>query len=148
MFEQTLLAFNKADPADIVFAQKLLADNNLPYQDIEDKNVKIFILKNDNTPIGIIGLEVYHKIALLRSMVIEKMYKNQGYGKYLFNKIVDYCKDKKVSELYLLTCSADRYFEKLGFEQILRNNLPEEIKQTKQFSQLCPCSAICMMLNL
>lgn len=148
MLNQTSLEFNKLDISSIDVAKKLLEQNNLPYQDIEDENVEVFALTYNSSLIGTIGLEAYGNIALLRSMATDKKYRDQGYGKYLFDEIIKHCKSKNINELYLLTCTADKYFKKLGFKQIFRDRLPNEIKQTKQFSQLCPCSAICMELKI
>lgn len=148
MSKQKLLDFNLLKSEDILFLKNLLSQNDLPNQDVEDNNVAIFALKDGANLIGIIGLEKYGNIALLRSMVTDEKYRGQGYGKILFEEIIKYSKNNCVSELFLLTCSADKYFEKLGFAYIKREKLPREIKQTKQFTQLCPCSAICMALKI
>lgn len=148
MSKQKFLDFNLLKSEDTLFVKNLLEQNDLPNKDIEDKNVKIFSLKDGDILIGIIGLEEYEEIALLRSMVTDKKYRGQGYGKILFDEIIKYAKNKRINELYLLTCTAEKYFEKLGFQKLSRNDMPKEIKKTKQFSELCPCSAVCMILKI
>lgn len=148
MSKQKFLDFILLKSEDILFIKNLLSQNDLPNQDIEDNNVKIFALKEDNNLIGTIGIEEYGKIALLRSMVTDEKYRGQGYGKILFDEIIKYSKNKRINELYLLTCTAHKYFEKLGFQELSRNDVPKEIKKTKQFSELCPCSAVCMILKI
>jgi N-acetylglutamate synthase-like GNAT family acetyltransferase len=49
-----------------------------------------------------------------------------------------------VKELYLITTTADGYFEKQGYERVSRENVPVEIAQSQQFSSICPSSAVVM----
>lgn len=142
------LTLQKAEKFYIPIIEEILQKEKLPYQDIEDENVEIYVLKNDNILLGFIGLEKYDKIAFLRSMVVDEQYRSKGYGKYLVNELISCCRNKNVNDLYLLTCSAEKFFEKLGFKKILREDAPEEIKQTKQFLGLCPCHSTCMHLEI
>lgn len=45
---------------------------------------------------------------------------------------------------YLLTTTADRFFEQLGYETLSRSEAPSAITATPQFSGLCPGSSIFM----
>jgi len=61
---------------------------------------------------------------------------------------LEYAQSKNVPEVFLITDSAEKYFEKRGFMQVDRKNTPEGIAQTKQFSALYPLSAIVMKIDL
>jgi amino-acid N-acetyltransferase len=51
---------------------------------------------------------------------------------------------KGLTTLYLLTQTAEKYFEKKGFEKIARDQTPHEVQQSKEFSHLCPSTAVAM----
>jgi amino-acid N-acetyltransferase len=139
-----VMKLRKAEEDDAFFIENLLRENDLPYEDIGSKMDCMFIAYVNERIVGIGGIEVYDRHALLRSLVIEKEFRGKGYGKNLCLKLVDQARELGVSELYLLTTTANTFFEKLGFSVINRNDAPEVIRKTDEFSSLCPSSAICM----
>jgi len=44
----------------------------------------------------------------------------------------------------LLTTTAEKFFGTLGFTVVDRSKLPETIRKTNEFLNLCPTSAVCM----
>lgn len=142
------LKLMKTEKKDLKTIINLLQENGLPYQDIEIGNKEFFLAYDNSLFVGIIGLEKFDNIGLLRSLAVKDEYKNKGYGIKICKTFITYAKNQQIKELYLLTCTASEYFKRLGFTEIIRDELPKKIKQTKQFSQLCPCSAICMALKI
>ena len=65
-------------------------------------------------------------------------------GFALVSAVVSRASTQGVRELYLLTTGAASYFANLGFVLINREQAPPEIRNTAQFSALCPKSAVCM----
>jgi amino-acid N-acetyltransferase len=55
---------------------------------------------------------------------------------------------QELQEVYLITTTADHYFDRYGFAPVNREHVPEAIQQTRQFSGLCPSSAVVMKRNL
>lgn len=51
---------------------------------------------------------------------------------------------RDVTELYLLTTTAESFFADLGFDRIQREDTPPAIQQTSEFHDLCPETATCM----
>jgi len=51
----------------------------------------------------------------------------------------------KVRDTYLLTTTAAEFFEYLGYRQLDRNLAPAAIALTKEFSSLCPSTAVFMV---
>lgn len=140
----------KAEIKDLDLIEKLLRQNDLPYQDIRtgDKCDKDFFLVYDNSLlVGCIGLEKFDGIALLRSMVVKEEFRNRGYGKQICDSLIKYAKRQDIKELYLLTITAKDFFEKIGFKVIERNFAPDAIKNTTEFLGLCPASAVCLKIN-
>lgn len=65
-------------------------------------------------------------------------------GKSLISQLTNYALQKGIVQLYLLTTTASKYFTREGFNVIDRNLVPDLIKKTSEFKDLCPSSAICM----
>ena len=51
-------------------------------------------------------------------------------------------------EMYLLTTTAVRFFERLGFVRVEREAAPVTIQRTQEFATLCPSSSTVMMKQL
>jgi N-acetylglutamate synthase-like GNAT family acetyltransferase len=50
--------------------------------------------------------------------------------------------------VYLLTTSAPGYFHKAGFRPAPRENVPAQIRGSREFAHACPASAIVMVREL
>jgi len=134
-----LRACKESDLEDI---KHLLEENKLPFDDIAELRKNIVVAENDKGEfIGIGALEIYGKIGLFRSLVVAKNARNKTYGSIIYKHVEDKGKNIGVRELYLLTENACKYFENLGFTEVVRDTVPVEIKNTNQFSSLCPASA-------
>lgn len=142
------MKIRKAKPEDLDFIVKLLKDNDLCYEDITSKIDCIFLGHTGDGIIGIGGVEIYEEHGLLRSLVIQKPYRSKGLGKELCSKLIEYARKQGVKELYLLTLTAADFFEKLGFIRIDRQNVPEPISRTTEFTSLCPVTAACMVKKI
>jgi amino-acid N-acetyltransferase len=51
-------------------------------------------------------------------------------------------------EIYLLTTTAERFFERLGYARVQREAAPVAIQQTQEFSTLCSSSSALMVKRL
>lgn len=138
------ISIDPAKPESVDEIKSLLAANNLPTEDITDGTVRLFEVRQDNELVATIGVEKYNSTGLLRSLAVKDELKGQGIGEQLVNHLLDYCTSAQVTELYLLTTTAEKYFEKFGFQQISRDMVSEEIRQTREFQDICPCSAVVM----
>ncbi len=142
------LIIKSAKQEDLESIIKLLSDNNLPMIDIKQDNIQLFIGLLNNKIISSIGLENYKSIGLLRSLAVKDSFKGQQIGAKLVWQMIDFCKIEKVSKLYLLTTTAEKYFDKFGFIKIDRLEVPDIIKQTREFKDICPVSAVVMYKNM
>ena len=85
-------------------------------------------------------------MALLRSLAVSQALRSQSLGKQIVENLMQRVKEKGIKEVYLLTLTAYYFFLKLGFTEINRNEVPDEIKSSTEFSQVCPTSARVMRL--
>ena len=127
----------------------MLAECDLTTSDLESRHFDDFLGCGTAEDLkGIVGLEVFGSVALLRSLTVAKEARGLGYGKALVASAENYAKDKGVRELYLLTTTAESFFARLGYSRRDRNTAPQQIKRTKEFSDLCPDSAAFMVKKL
>lgn len=126
----------------------LLEANNLPANDLEKNKQILFVAKSAANIIGCAAVEVYGNNALFRSLSVSESFKGKGLGQKLMNYVIEYCLDRDIQKLILLTTTADKYFERLGWKRIERSSVSGEISMSTEFSSVCPASAICMELSL
>jgi len=136
----------KLTDVDFRFCQKpelpqvvaLLRSSELPYEDVSLQKITFLLAAAGEEIIGCIGLEKYRDHGLLRSFAIKNGLRNQGIGSRLFEHFISYCLQKGVRNIHLFTVDAHEFFQSRGFRLMERDSAPEAIKQTTEFTQLCP----------
>jgi N-acetylglutamate synthase-like GNAT family acetyltransferase len=122
---------------------------SLPANDIHTEDHMFWQYKfADQTSVGFGGLELHGKHALLRSILTLPSTRNQGVGRAIISDIEARAIESNCSTIWLLTTTAERFFERLGYVQRQRETAPLEISETQQFSSLCPSTAIVMSKSL
>ncbi len=130
-------------------SRALLAECDLPTTDLESRHFDHFLgCGSAEEPQGIVGLEIFGSVALLRSLAVTEEARGLGCGQALVAGAETYAIEKGVHDLYLLTNTAERFFARLGYSRSERNAAPEPIKRTQEFSSLCPDSAALMVKKL
>jgi amino-acid N-acetyltransferase len=123
----------------------LLDSASLPHTDLTEASLQQFLVaRRDNHIVGVVGLDCYEDVALLRSVVVAKEHSGFGIGKQLVAAAETFAAKIEIKSLYLLTTTADRFFAGLGFRRLQRDLAPQAIKRTSQFSSLCPATAVLM----
>ncbi|TRX52185.1 GNAT family N-acetyltransferase [Fulvivirga sp. M361] len=122
----------------------ILKQSKLPTEDV-DLEKQLFIgYQSEERLTGIGALEIFGKNALLRSMAVVYSSQNRGLGSKLVSRLIQEADLRQVKNIYLLTETAQTFFEKHDFIQTARNEVPEIILQSAEFKKLCPTTAICM----
>lgn len=138
----TIRDAKQEDLYDIV---RLLSDARLPIDDVERHLGQFFIAEDGAEVVGVGGFELCGERALLlRSFAVAPDYRGQGVATGIYERICEQAEEAGVSELYLLTNTARDYFDRLGFAAIARETAPDGVRQTGQFTRLCPASAVLM----
>ncbi len=139
-----MITYSLAIKEDWEAILNLLNQSTLPTNDIKINTHHFIVAKCENIIVGCVGLEDYLTIGLLRSFVVDESFRNQKIGKSLISQLTNYALQKGIEQLFLLTTTASNYFTREGFKAIDRNLVPEPIKKTSEFKDLCPSTAICM----
>lgn len=130
--------------------RRLLTECALPTDDIDCQNLDHYFALEDPAAgiTGVVGLEIRGRHALLRSLAVSTLARGNGYGQALVAAAENFAREKGVEQIYLLTTTAARFFERLGYGTVDRTGAPEEIRKTRQFSSLCPASSSFMRKEL
>jgi len=127
----------------------LLAACSLPNSDISERNLQHFFgCGVESDPGGIVGVELYGDVALLRSLAVKEDTRGKGCGRRLVRQVEQYAGHNGVKRLYLLTTTAETFFESLGYSKVERDSVPEPIRATTEFSALCSTTAAVMAKDL
>lgn len=148
MMSESKYTIMPAELDDLAGIIHLLDKNELPSSDLISSQVRLWVLKESDTVIGCIGLEVYGSAGFLRSLAIDANYRSLGLGKNIIAYLIQYAHSIGLTSLHLLTTSAELLFSKLGFEKLDRSQAPDTIKSNKQFTQLCSSVAVYMMKEI
>ena len=126
----------------------ILSAEKLPIDDLPEKLDNFLVATENGLLIGVAGLEIYGCYGLLRSLAVLPGYRNKGIAGKLLERLESLSTLSGLKELYLLTETASEYFAGKGFQNITRNDVPEEVKRSSEFSHSCPASAIVMKKSI
>lgn len=125
-----------------------LAAAGLPVDDLNEPGRLWFAARRDGRIIGHAGLEPYGKAALLRSVVLVDGERGRGWGRMLVEAVCAEAAGRGIATLYLLTTTAEAFFAHIGFARIARAEVPADVAASREFSTLCPASAVVMRKTL
>jgi len=139
-----------ASDADLVVLRRMLVAEALPRQGVTDSPDVRFLVAREATGhvLGGIGLERAGRDALLRSLVVDSTRRGVGLGGLLVAAIESAARREGIDSLYLLTTTVPRFFARLGYRPIDRDQAPADLRQLDEFSTLCPASAACLVKQL
>lgn len=127
---------------------KLLQAEKLPTEDLPAQLDNFFVAFDGSCIVGAAGVETYNNHGLLRSLVVDKACRNHGIGAKLLQANEHGAMKLGLESLYLLTETAKDYFERKGYALVNREDVPEAIKLSSEFSRVCPASAVVMRKKL
>jgi amino-acid N-acetyltransferase len=129
--------------------KKLLSESGLPIEDITAQHLQHFFGVGSGLKlVGVIGLELYGEVALLRSLAVTSSRRGSGAGSALVAHAERHARDQGVQSLYLLTTTAENFFLRRDYTRIPRGEAPAAIQGTREFSGICPASSTFMVKQL
>lgn len=143
---QTLL-LREASASERQEIAALLIANKLPVNDLAE-GIKLYALLYEGKLAGSAGLELYDNNALLRSVSVADSGKGRGWGKFISHEIEKLAQQQGIKVLYLVTTTAESFFRKLGYTNVVRAEVPEAVLVSGQFNGICPASAAIMAKQL
>ena len=129
--------------------KQLLSKSSLPITDITAQHLRHFFGCGSGPELeGLVGLELYGEVALLRSLAVAAAHRGVGLGSRLVAFAERHARDQGVKSLYLLTTTAEAFFLRRGYARMPREDAPTAIRSTKEFAGICPVSSAFMVKHL
>ena len=142
------LEYLEAEMDDVEAIIGLLKNNQLPTSDLGSGKRLFFVARSDKKVIGCVALEFYGTSGLLRSLAVSPSFRKNGVARKLLEKVLTESRNRGISQLFLLTTTAEKFFSNNNWSIIERSTVPQEVAQSTEFSSVCPSSAICMSYRL
>ncbi|MCK6554505.1 arsenic resistance N-acetyltransferase ArsN2 [Candidatus Binatia bacterium] len=127
-----------ARPADLAAVLELLARCDLPQAGLAAHFARALVARVDGEVVGCVALEVYGRAALLRSLAVVSAWRRRGLGQALAGAALAAAQAAGVTRVYLLTDTAEGFFNRLGFERIERRRVDPAVLASEEFTQACP----------
>jgi amino-acid N-acetyltransferase len=153
---EILLRMNKTViPSEEIHTSQLkqfmqfLEQNKLPFKDIQlNGNFFLRYYDAEGNTVGSGGLELYGDTGLLRSVAVMESNRGHNIGKQIVDDILQRAAELNLHSVFLLTETAYDFFLKKGFSDVSRDAVPDALKRSSEFSEVCPSSAKCMVYHL
>ena len=142
---QKIIGLNPSHLSDI---EALLQKCGLPFEDCNEHLNNFYGITSGDRLCAIGALQIFGSVALLRSVAVHPDERGKGLAGLITRYLLGLARSEGITELYLLTESAEGYFARFEFCPVDRGTVPEAIKSTRQFTSLCPSSAQVMLLTL
>ncbi len=135
--------------ADLPAILSLLRASGLPVADVHEKSHQEFLVNRDNgRVVGVVGLERFGSVGLLRSLAVSPELRRHGLGQALTKALEERAARTGITSLVLLTETAREFFQRHGYQIIARTAAPSPVQASSEFRTLCPDSAVCMTKDL
>jgi N-acetylglutamate synthase-like GNAT family acetyltransferase len=121
-------------------AALLAAD--LPVDDLDVSEGRFFRFEKNGILAGFGGYEPFGEDALLRSVVVVPPQRGTGAGRLIAESLAEAMRGAGVRRVFLLTTTAEAFFEHLGFVRIERETAPAMILATPQATSICASAAM------
>jgi len=138
------LRFRRATPEDLNPILSLLESAKLPPQGVKEHLPTFVVAEDRGKVLAVAGLERYGSLALFRSVAVHESHRGSGVGRAICEETLGRAVKDGVEHCYLLTETAPRFFEGLGFRALPRDVAPPVIETSEEFASLCPGSATFM----
>lgn len=140
-----MYALRPAGVEDLAAIVSLLDASGLLTSDLVPQCGTRFLVAKEGREIeGVIGLERYGDIGLLRSLAVRPERRRAGIGAALTTALETHAAAEGLRSLVLLTNTAQAFFAGRGYRTIAREDAPPAVRSSSEFKAQCCASAVCM----
>ena len=146
--DRTLERIRGARPEDREAVERLLDRAGLPIAEVDRWLADYRVAEARDGVVGVAGVENHGSDGVLRSVAVAEPWRGLGLGHRLVAAALDRARELGLRRLWLLTTTAADYFPRHGFRRTSRDEAPEEIRESVEFREACPASAVAMVADL
>jgi amino-acid N-acetyltransferase len=133
---------------DFQHFRTLLKSSNLPVDDLSLQRDLLIAYREDGQLVGTGALEIYGPYGLLRSLSVKLGTRGKALGTSLTDHLISEARKRGLKQIYLLTENARGFFQRKGFIDIARSDVPADIQVSSEFSTVRPKPPAVMKLDL
>jgi amino-acid N-acetyltransferase len=122
--------------------------SHLPIAGLRESLPSALVVREDGAVVGSAALETYGSGVLLRSVVVRESVRGRRLGERLTRAALDLARERRAPAAFLLTTTAPQFFSRFGFATIARDQVPDDVRQSIEFTSACPASAVVMKVEL
>jgi amino-acid N-acetyltransferase len=137
-----------ADASDRAAVERLLVLAELPVAGVAESFGDFFVAEIPGGVVGVAGLEIHGDDGILRSVAVPAAERGRGIGALLTERVLEHARRSGLRRVYLLTTPAEADFARHGVVRIAREDVPAQVRDSIEFREACPASAIAMVLEL
>jgi amino-acid N-acetyltransferase len=137
-------AVSTATDADLPEVLALLRQCALLEGGVAEAIHEFSLVRSTGALVGCAGLEVYGDCGLLRSVAVREAARGAGLGERLVDAVAANARMRGLSHLFLLTTTAQGFFERHGFQVVPRSAVPLQVAESWEFRVGCPQTAVAM----
>lgn len=137
-----------ATAGDLDAVNRLLRSADLTTGGVAEALAGFVVAEEGDRLVGVAGLELHGGDGVLRSVAVAPAFRGRGLGAMLTERVMAAARAAGLGRLYLLTMTAEGYFPRHGFLRIERSEAPPAVRESIEFREACPESAIAMALDL
>ena len=126
----------------------LLNECDLPLQGVAEHLGGFLVARDERALLGVVGLERYGDVGLLRSLAVSPEARGRGMGVKLVEALMDGARKRNMRTLYLLTETAEGFFPRFGFEKIPRASLDARLEASRELQGVCAETAVAMRVEV
>jgi amino-acid N-acetyltransferase len=143
------ISYSLASPGDLPSVRELLARCDLPAEDLRPSHFDNFVVCRDGGRlVGTVGLEPLGEVGLLRSLAVAPEFRGRRLGHELWARAREHALSRGIGRLYLLTTTAEGLFRRWGFQHVPRDQVADVVRNTTEYSTMCPSTAAVMAMDL
>ena len=141
----TDITIRPALQTDLPAIDDLLVRCGLPIEGLAEHISSTLLARDYDRIVGSAALEIYGTDALLRSVDVDESLRGKGWGVRLTQAALERAIQVGILNVYLLTETAGDFFPRFGFIRTARSEVPENVRQSVEFTTLCPESSLVMV---
>jgi amino-acid N-acetyltransferase len=147
--DREIWGLRPAASGDLQAVSALLTESQLPLDGLNEQFGSGYVVAvSEAAVVGMAGLEVHGEDGLLRSVAVSPRHRQCGLGAVMVRNRIEWARTSGLPNVYLLTTTAASYFPRFGFSVVGRDGLPDSIRQSREFAEACPATAVAMRLTL
>jgi amino-acid N-acetyltransferase len=132
-----------AEAVDRPLLEELLAGAGLSRADLLASGSTYWLAECDGAVVGVAGVEWGKTDVLLRSVAVQREWRNRGYGRRLVAAALSEARRRGCRAVYLFSTGATHYWRRLGFREVAVDEAVAAVPDAPQVAEYRRLGTLC-----